>query len=123
MRFDAGSQSKLHQGPIEVVALSIRFEVAVSIEVISEKAQPQFKRNQADRIKEVAVVGFAQGLSCCFQVAAQNRFAALEVKHHLFGFKRFLSQGVATGTQAIADVVMHQAWFHSVEIHQGNGSA
>jgi len=105
------------------VALAIRFEIAVAPEVIGEKTQSQFKGDQTNRIEEVAVIGLAQGLPRCFQVATQDGFTAFEVKHHRLRLERFLPQSVATGTQAIANVVMHQPRFNGVEIHQGNGFA
>ena len=121
LRFDAGGELELNQGPLQVVIGVVGLEVGAAQQVIAEEAQPQLKTDQLGRIGDVAQLGLGEKTAGHSEIPLQQSVREVEIKVHCLDLIGFFSEWIATGAQTVADVVMHQTGLHGVQVDQGNG--
>ena len=88
--------------------------------MIREKTQAEFKRDQANAVGQIVEIFRCEKGTPDAEIPLKYRSAQLEIKRHLIELQCFLSESVATGTQAVTNVVVHKPRLHSVEIDQAD---
>jgi len=113
-------QLELDEGPAQVLSPVGDPEVGIALEVVRQEAQAQFEGQQSGRAgNQFQVIRAQHGPGRC-HVALEHRTRQIQIEGHRTQVLGLLARRVATGSQAVPQVVVQQAGLYGVQVDHGH---
>ena len=117
---DGPGEPQLDQGPVQVLPRPLHPEIAIACQVIGKEPQPQLKADHRRRTNHQGPVSRAELITGLFHISGHQGGKQFRDKNHRLGIGMTFAQGIAAGTQAIAQIMQQQAGFDRIQIDQAH---